>query len=375
MPVATPTVPAGASSPTIALTPVATASSPGRAALGARREAVLVRLVGDDVIRPDAFEVTAFDPVTDASRPIATIPGPVLPPDGWLDVAQGVPVVSRGGYLAIPFARGPDADTEYPSLAVVDLRSPTTAPVFLDRYRLPRWGPTDELIVERTDASSVDVVSIDRRSVRSIETGATSAIVAWSTEATTPFVATHDERWGSVDLEGTFRPATDLAPIYQRTGRERPTGVSLHTLGMACDSGPVGECVLVESASSEQPLAVWHREQEPIRLVDHLWAVDGRTVIMLLVAEATEERLSVTLVHATAPDTRVTVTTLEVPGWVIPAILGISSERDAGHPASLVIGDAQGGALTFVLDDGTTRTVSGWWFAGWADDPEPYDPD
>ena len=362
-------------SATVALATLRTASAP-RESLGAVSEAVLVRLIGEDVIRPQGFEVIAVDPAEGTSRLIATIPGPVLPADGWLDIAQGVPLVSRGGYLAIPFARGPDADAEHPAIAVVDLRSPSDEAVLLDRYRHPRWGPTDQLMVERTVDQVVDIVSIATRSVQSIESPRDTTIVAWSTDEGNPFLGTRSETWGFIGADGGFRPMSDLGPVYQRAGRERPTGVDLHTLGMACDSGPVAECMLVESRSLGSPLRVWHREQEPTRLLDHLWAIDGRTLLMLLLEDATEERLSLTLVHATTPETRTTLGSTELPGWTIPGILGISSERKPGHPTSLVLGDVDGGALRFLVGDGTFREAeTGWWFAGWADDPQPYDPD
>ena len=54
---------------------------------------------------------------------LTTIPGSALPDDGWIDGGEGPPVVSRTGYLAIQFTRGPNRDERFPAIAIVDLRA------------------------------------------------------------------------------------------------------------------------------------------------------------------------------------------------------------------------------------------------------------
>ena len=348
------------------------------APLGAVGQAVLVRPVGEDIRRPEAFDVSLFDPVDASTEVIATLPGSILPDDGWLDGGEKPPVVSRSGYLAMEFTRGPNEDDRYAAIAIVDLFAPAAEPWLIDRYRDPRWGPTEQLAVIATDSEETRTATIVPRSIDPSTTEPGVIVGQWSSEADVRFLATKDSASGYLGLDGTFTAATDLPAVYQRTGRDRVVGADAHTLGMGCDSGASGSgCILGEWASHDDPpIRAWYTETEAVRLADHVWAADGRGVLLLMTTGVTSDRLKTELGYAPAPDDRRTVGRLEVPDWALPAILGISAEPDPGRPTITAIGDSSGQVFSFLLDDGTVVPVDGIaWFAGWADDPEPYDPD
>jgi hypothetical protein len=356
-----------------------TSGPPARNAepLGTVGQAVLVRPVGQDTRRPDSFEVSLFDPVQQTSEVITTIPGSILPDDGWLDGGEKPPVVSRSGHLAMEFTRGPNEDDRYPAIAIVDLRATSDVSI-LDMYGDPEWGPSGALVA-RTWPVSEDHVAWRPTGDRQTEpiTGG-FGFAGWSTDENARFVGTVDGTWGSQDLNGRFTPATDLPAVYQRTGRERPAGVDTHTLGMGCDSGATGGgCILGEWASHDDPpIRSWHTEGEGRLNADYSWAVDGRGVLLLLTSSLAGNRIPVELVYADTPEHRTTIAGVEVPDWVLPAILGVSAEPTAGRPTVSAIGDSDGRVVAFLLDDGLVRTLDGTaWFAGWADDPAPYDPD
>jgi hypothetical protein len=348
--------------------------------LGSVREAVLLRAIGSDHHRPDSFEVSVFDPVTSASRIVATFPGTILPTDGWLEGGEGRPTISLSGYVALPFTRGPNADETHLSVLVVDVRSPEMAPLILDRYSQPMWGPSEHLAVQHAGSSQVEVYESRSGFHQPAGNPDPVSVVAWSTGEGTRFIGTRDDAWGTVDFEGEFTPTSDLPPTFARTGVARPTGVAGHTLGMGCDAGPTGgECVLVESRAPGDHVAVWHRDSEGTVLGDHLWAVDGRTVLLLLDYGGDQGRQRVEFVHASEPESRSIIGTVDLP--TSGAILGIASEPVPGQPSVAAIGDHDGRVYAFIYDGGVVRSVGNTpsnltpWFLGWADDPEPYDPD
>jgi hypothetical protein len=346
--------------------------------LGALGQAVLVRPTGEDLRRPDSFEVSLYDPVEDSTEILAAIPGSVLPEDGWLDGGEGAPVVSTSGYLAIPFTRGPNEDDRWEAIAIVDIRAPSEAAWLIDRARTPRWGPAEALAIERTDPDGTWIASIMSRSVTPSTSEQGVTVGLWSSDPDARFLATNQDGWGYVGSAGTFTATTDLPAVHQRSGRERPAGVDLHTLGMGCDSGPSGGgCILGEwGPPDEPPIRSWHTEGEGPLLADHAWAVDGRGVLLLLTSTMVGDRIPVELVYADTPEHRTTVGAVEVPEWVLPAILGISAEPTPGRPTITAIGDAQGRVFAFLYEEGIVRTQAGTaWFAGWADDPASFDPD
>jgi hypothetical protein len=352
---------------------------PARSAdpLGTVVQAVLVRPIGEDLRRPGSFEVSLFDPVVETLEVITTVPGSILPDDGWLDGGENPPVMSRSGYLAMEFTRGPNEDERFPAIAIVDLRA-TRDVWILDKYRDPEWGPTEELVARTWPASEDHVAWRPTGDTQTEPISGGFEFAGWSTDRTARFVGTVDGTWGSQDVNGRFTAATDLPGVYQRSGRERHAGVDAHTLGMGCDSGAVGGgCILGEWASPDDPpIRRWHTEGEGPLLADRAWAADGRGVLLLLTSPMVGGRIPVELVYAETPEHRVTIGGVEVPEWVLPGILGISAEPTPGRPTITAIGDSDGRVVAFLYDEGLVRTQDGSaWFAGWADDPEPYDPD
>jgi hypothetical protein len=364
---------------TVLPSPTAPSGPPARNGepLGAVGQAVLVRPVGQDTRRPDSFEVSLFDPLAETSRVITTIAGSILPDDGWLDGGEKPPVVSRSGYLAMEFTRGPNEDDRFPAIAIIDLRA-TGNVWILDMYHDPEWGPTEDLVARTSPASEGHVAWRPTGDTQAEPIPGGFGFAGWSSGGRDRFVGTVDGTWGSQDVNGGFTATTDLPAVYQRSGRERPAGVDTHTLGMGCDSGPSGGgCILGEWVSPDDPpIRSWHTEGEGPLLADHAWAVDGRGVLLLLTSSMAGDRIPVELVYADTPEHRTTIGAVEVPEWVLPAILGISAEPTAGRPTITAIGDAQGRVFAFLYEDGLVRTQAGAaWFAGWADDPAPYDPD
>ncbi len=345
--------------------------------LGAVGQAILVKPVGQDARRPDSFEVSLFDPLAETSQVITTIPGSILPDDGWLDGGEKPPVESRSGYLAMEFTRGPNEDDRFPAIAIVDLRA-TGNVWILDMYRDPEWGPTEHLVARTWPASEDHVAWRPTGDTSTEPIPGGLGFAGWSTDGTARFVGTVDGTWGSQDVNGRFTAATDLPAVYQRSGRDRPAGVDTHTLGMGCDSGASGGgCILGEWASPDDPpIRTWHTEGEGPLLADHAWAVDGRGVLLLLTSSIVGDRIPVELVYADTPENRMTIGAVEVPEWVLPAILGISAEPAPGRPTITALGDSEGRVFAFLYDEGLVRTLDGTaWFVGWADDPAPYDPD
>jgi hypothetical protein len=87
----------------------------------------------------------------------------------------------------------------------------------------------------------------------------------------------------------------------------------------------------------------------------------------------------VTLTYASSVDSRVErarfdLATSARPG-AHPQILGFSDEPIPGSATVVAIGDDRGFVHAFLLAGGATMLDGTGWFAGWADDPAPYDPD
>ena len=356
--------------------------------VGSAGEAVLVKPIGSDARRPDSFEVTRFDPATGRSVVIATVPGSVLPEDGWLETFDRPPQVSPTGWLAIGFTRGPNEDQTMPAIAIIDLRAPDIAPWILDGYTSMSWDPTDKLVVEREDRvwiawptnhflQTFAPVGTAAR-IASNGTGRSSG-PAVTVEDSTRFLATRleDEAWGYVGFDGAFTATTDLPPVYQRTGRERPAGADAHGLGEACDSGATAAasgCYLVETDAQQKPVATW-LDLGKTPAYDFAWAADGKSVWTLL--EGAGASPGAMLAYAPDVDSRVERARIDF-GTAVrrPQLLGFADEPTAGNATVVAIGDDEGFIHAFVIEGGDVIEQDGTaWFAGWAIDPSPYDPD
>ncbi len=356
-------------------------SAPARLAepLGAGGQAVLVRAVGGDGRRPDSYEVSLFDPIAETSVVLTTIPGSVLPDDGWIDGSEWPPAVSRTGYLAMPFTRGPNEDDRYPAIAIVDVRA-TRDTWILDRYTDPTWGPTEQLVARTWPVSEAHVAWVPPGEGRTERVPGGLEFAGWSSDEDARFVGTRDDASGFVDFNGRFTATTDLPAVYQRTGLERPAGTGARTIGVGCDSSggeATGGCVLVETITPGELGPVWHDYATAGGLTDFAWAVDGRGVWLLLEGPATADQRTTELAFAESPAKHVQRSSVVLPVSAHPTIIGIAEESAPGRASVVVIGNGNHNPVSaFVLGDGRVIAQDGTaWFAGWADDPAPYDPD
>lgn len=379
--------PSTSANPSPAATPEPTPR--GADPLGESGQAVLVTPVGPDGRRPDAFEVTRYDPAAQETTAIATIPGSILPDDGWLDGGEGPPQVSATGWLAIPFTRGPNEDERGPAIAIVDLQAPDAEPWILDGYRSMSWDPTDKLVIERDGVVSVAWVMsrhIDTPSLAGLDigiaangTGNMARGPAIAVQDGARFLATREDAWGYVGFAGTFTATNDLPPVYQRTGLERPAGSGAHGLGMACDSGSDAAslgCYLVESNVQHEPVGTWLTLDSQPSLFDFAWAADGQSVWLLLDGRTTDGGQVASLAYAADPGGRIERARIAFETGERPRLLGIADEPTAGSALVVAVGDDQGMVRAFVLQDRGVAGLDGTaWFAGWAGDPSPYDPD
>lgn len=335
--------------------------SPSRVAnpIGAMGEAILVRPIGADPTRPDTLEITRLDPASGRSDLLATFPGSILGDDGRLDSFDR-PSVSNTGWLAIPFVRGPNVDEESPAIVIVDVAEPSRDPWILDGYRPLGWEMTDKLVVERAGDGTIALawplspfiepyVVTDRSIMvdgRSVTTQDGTRFLATQGDTSTP---------GFVDFRGLFTPTIDLPPVYQRTGAERRFGAGAHGLAWACPCSGLRA-----------------------RPDDVVWAADGRSAWLVVArggdgAGTTIASLRYLVGAVGTPEERARV---EVPILGSTRILGIADEPAAGAATVIAIGDADGTIRAFVLGSGMVVEQDGTaWFAGWAADPPPYDPD
>ena len=359
------------------------------APIGEAGQAVLVTAVGENSQRPDTFEVTLLDPVSGESVALATIPGSVIPEDGRLENDDGPPQISATGWLAIPFTRGTSEGGKTPAIAIVDTRAPDGEPWVLDGYQSMSWDMTDKLVV--ANDQGVSIAWPTSRYLQSFAIHGASATVAVNagrfggpaitTEDNTRFLATSvddAQTWGYLGFDGVFTATTDLPPVYQRSGRERPAGVAAHGLGEACDSGADAAssgCFLIESNEKHVPGARWLDIDQGTELLDYAWAADGKSV-WLLDGRTADAGRAASFAYAAKPGSRVERARIPFGTGVHLVILGIADEPVAGNATVVAIGDDQGRIHAFVLDNGTVAGQDATaWFAGWAADPPAYDPD
>lgn len=368
--------------------PTTTAQPTPRVAnpLGEGTQAILVRPTGADLSRPDTWEVLRVDPATGDSTLIATVPGTILPADGFIEEFGGAaPSISTTGRLAIPFRRESTEGASTPAIALVDVRAPDAEPWILNDLESVSWNEVDGLYARRGD--EVWQVRVGDRYLARLRLGtAVRAMGAGSSGSNAPYgpaVASQDgvrllgrdgDTPGAIGFDGTFTPTTDLPPVFQRSGLERPAGDSAHTLGEACDSGPTAQssgCYLIESDQTVGGVRTWV-EFDTLAVTHHVWASDGASIWLLV-----ETGQTVTLTHSDAPGSMRDVARLEIPASVDqPAILGIIGEETAGRAAAVAIGTRDGHLLAIVPDGGAARSYDGTaWFAGWAVNPTAYDPD
>jgi hypothetical protein len=180
---------------------------------------------------------------------------------------------------------------------------------------------------------------------------------------------------GAIGYDSVFQPTTDLPPVYQRTGLERPAGAAAHTLSRRCDSSPSGSaCVIIEfDATGTQvgnlPLTSGSTVYEDV------WAMDGTHVWMLVEARGAGGG-TVTLTYSVLDGVRNDRAQVELPtDGDRASILGITAETENGR-ALVAIGDDSGFVQAFVAPDGNVTAQDGSaWFVGWGSQQPDYDPD
>jgi hypothetical protein len=363
-----------------------------RSPLGQPYEAVLVHPVGDPV-KPDALEVTLFDPTTVTSRLFATIPGTAFPADaGFEGVAP--PSVSPTGWLAIPITHPTAPDGTSPEIVIVDLVHPSAPSWLIDGYGSGVWNGSDQFALEGPAGVTVADPALRQLHPVSIADPAVSIGVTphsldpvWATAPGSRFLAlrsaTPANEWGAIDANGDYTPMTDLPAAYQRTGLERVVGVAAHTIAMGCDTGgatpSAGGCVLVETDADGTVVSSRVNSADVGALYDFAWAANGRDVWLLFDGGTDASGHSVSLSVSTPNGSRTeqSAAKIYVPVVSQPRILGIgpATSADTGYVA---IGDDSWYVRSFVAIVGGTVTmgdVPESWFAGWAGEQPDYDPD
>lgn len=325
---------------------------------------------------------------------IATIPGTVLPTNAWMSTTA-TPIVSVTGWLAIPFEPGPNGDSTTYGIVVVDLTDPGATPWVIDTFTSGSWNGADELAMIGIDgvhlaspaSRQVVPLPIADPAVRPATLGGPANDPIWATAPGSRFVAKRAtgvdapygfEEWGVIGTDGTFTPTTDLPPLYQRTGLERPAGADSHGLALPCSgNGTITEagCTLVETDATGLPIATLVTTPEIASLNGRVWAANGRDIWLLFDGGTSDGARVVSLYTATGTG-RTERARIDFGASGTPAILGIASETQAGNDALVAIGDDTGFVRAFVAADGSVAMPDGIaWFAGWAGNQPDYDPD
>ena len=367
-----------------------TYGSKSRAAdpVGEAGEAVFVTPIGF-IGRPDRFDVTIYDPATSEARPLATIPGSVLPEGGEID--NFAPQISPTGWLAIKlrFSTGTE-EPDRPAIVIVDTRAPDAEPWILDGYDGMSWDQTDKLIVTKDglvfaawpSSRFLETVWVQRDvdvAFNGIGIGSGPAVALQDGVRLLASGPGDSQPWGYLDFDGVFTATNDLPPVYARSGLERPAGAGAHGFNEACDSGPDAAssgCYLIEANERNEPVETWV-EFDVTRMHDKAWASDGASAWLLLEAAPGSKQMS--LMYATSPDDRTERARIKGVRVVVgdnARLLGITGEQTAGKASAVVIGNQNLSVHAIVREDGTVADFDGTaWFAGWAADPAPYDPD
>ncbi len=135
------------------------------------------------------------------------------------------------------------------------------------------------------------------------------------------------------------------------------------------------DCSLVEIDANGTPVATRLKPQDVTSPFDDVWAADGRG-LWLLMTDAAAGPTVATLDYSRADDGRTEIARITLPDSAPgAAILGITDETEPGG-ALVALGDDAGHVFAFVAPGGSVTSQDGSaWFAGWAGDQPPYDPD
>ncbi len=357
--------------------------------LGAANDAVLVRMLGGALGRPDEIEVSLV--TVDAGayetnlqpRVIARIAGSMIPAGvellpGGVKYGQDGRLAVEGGLAAEPFGG---------RVVIFDLRAPEAEP-----WLVPgepggsAWGPGSVLAV--ADEGEIRLNDASGRTSRTIEVPA--GIVVSSADSPMYFPPTwladgngfatweagDAGAFGQLGLDGSLTRTNDPPAIFQSTGRERrwaPDGSEL-TVHCAQDAGQES-CTVSATHPGSPPVVWWAAGSGGGVVQDFVWDATGGGVWLLTERVTGEGPVTYALSHADAPNvwTDVTVTALDQPSDGGFKIHGVRDAATTADDRNVLIGPQASTVQLAVSGDGARASLAGdAWFAGWAADQGPY---
>ena len=389
---ASPSAAASASSavsPTVEPSQTPASSPRATGPLGAPNDAVLVRMLGGSIGRPDEIEVsfvtldagayeTSLQP-----RVIARIPGSAVPDE--VELLPGGAKYGQAGWLAVE--GGLRAEPFGGRVVVFDLRDPDAAPwVVPGAPGGSAWGPGSVLAV--ADEGEVHLNDADSQTSRSIEVPA--GVVVSSEDSAAHFPPTwladgsgfatwdagDDGAFGRLGIDGTLTRTDDPPPIFQSTGRERRWAPDGSELTFECVEGASQESCTVSATNDGSPAVVWWTAGSGGGVVqDFVWDATGDGVWLVTERVTGEGPVTYALSHADAPNdwTDITVTALDQPSDGGFEIRGLSDAAPTLDGRNVLIGPQASTVQLAVSGDGARASFAGdAWFAGWAADQGPY---
>ena len=371
------------------LEPAPASSARASGALGVTKDAVIVRMLGGGLGRPDEIEVSlvtldaAAYEVRLQPRVLARMPGSVVPQD--VELLPGGAKYGQDGWLAIE--GGLAAEPFGGRVVIFDLRDPDAEPwVVPGEPGGSAWGPGSVLAIP--DAGLVHLHDARCRSSRSIEVPA--GVVVSSVDSPMYFPPTwladdsgfatwqvgDEGAFGRLGLDRTHTPAADPPPIFQSTGRERRWSPDGRELTFECvqDGGPES-CSVSATRGGSPPVVWWTAGSGGGVVQDYVWDATGTGAWLLTERVTGEGPVTYALAHAPAPNdwTDVTVMALDQPSDGGFEIRGVTDAAPTGDGRHVLIGPQASSVQVTVSGDGSrTSFDDGSWFAGWAADLGPY---
>ena len=376
-------------SPDVKPTPTPASSLQATEPLGAANDAVLVRMLGGVLGRPDEIEVSLV--TLDAGayetnlqpRVIARIAGSMIP--AGVELLPGGVKYGQDGRLAVE--AGLAAEPFGGRVVIFDLQAPEAEP-----WLVPgepggsAWGPGSVLAV--ADEGEIRLNDASGRTSRTIEVPA--GIVVSSADSPMYFpptwladgsgFATWEAgdvgAFGRLGLDGSLTRTDDPPPIFQSTGRERRWAPDASELTFECAQDAGQESCTVSATHSGSPPVVWWTAGSGGGVVqDFVWDATGGGVWLLTERVSGEGPVTYALSHADAPNDwiDVTVTALDQPSDGGFEIHGVSDAAMTADGRNVLIGPQASTIQLAVSGDGARASLAGdAWFAGWAADQGPY---
>lgn len=381
--------PSGSSIGSPSLEPSPASSTRTTEPFGAANDAVLVRMLGGALGRPDEIEVsvltldagayeTNFQP-----RVIARIPGSTIP--AGVELLPGGAKYGQDGRLAV---EGGLADEPFGGrVVIIDLRAPEAEP-----WLVPgepggsAWGPGSVLAV--ADEGEIRLNDANGQTSRTVAVPA--GIVVSSADSPMYFPPTwladgsgfatweagDEGAFGRLGVDGSLTRTDDPPPIFQSTGRERRWASDGSELTFECAQDAGQESCTVSATHSGSPPVVWWTAGSGGGVVqDYVWDAAGDGVWLLTERVTGEGPVTYALSHADAPNdwTDITVTALDQPSDGGFEIRGLSDAAPTAFGTNVLIGPQASTVQLAVSGDGARASFAGdAWFAGWAADQGPY---